>query len=116
MDAEIVDSECLPYCLKRPHWNNGKGVELAKKQSLLEQMRQNPRRNWSIDDVAKVCTENGIQCMSPTRGTHYKVASPLLDGHLTVPAHRPIKPFYIKELVGMIAAHHIRMTEGKESK
>jgi hypothetical protein len=54
--------------------------------------------------------------MPPTRGTHYKAASPLLEGHLTIPAHRPVKPFYIKELVGMITAHHIRETAGKEEK
>lgn len=89
---------------------------MAKKLSLLERMRQNPRADWSVNDVTKVCAENGIECMPPTRGTHYKAASPLLEGHLTIPAHRPIKPFYIKELVGMIAAHHIREAAEKEDK
>lgn len=78
---------------------------LAKKQPLLEQMRRNPRADWTIDDVAKVCAEHHIDLMPPTRGDHFKAASPLLLGHQTIPARRPIKPVYIRALIGMIDAH-----------
>lgn len=89
-------------------------VFLVKKQPLLEQMRRNPRADWSIDDVAKLCAEHHIDLMSPTRGDHFKAASPLIPGHLTIPAKRPIKPVYIRMLVGMIDRHEELCKEGSK--
>lgn len=80
---------------------------MAKKLPLLEQMRRNPRGNWSISDVAKLCAAHDIELEPPTSGSHYKAISPLLNGHQTVPARRPIKPVYIKELVDMVDAHEV---------
>lgn len=78
---------------------------MAKKKSLLEQMRENPRANWTIDDVAKLCAQHDIKLMPPTTGSHYKAASPYLAAHQTIPARRPIKPIYIESLVDMVDAH-----------
>jgi len=67
----------------------------------FERMARNPRNNWTIKDVERVCRENGLTCSAPRGGgSHYKVS-----GHgttLTIPARRPIKPVYIKTLVGLI--------------
>src|SRR3954447_18165900 len=43
----------------------------------LEEMRNNPRGDWRIEDVEAVCREYGIQ-RAPARGggSHYKVAHP----------------------------------------
>lgn len=42
--------------------------------SRLEQMARNPRGDWSIHDVQRVCEENGIECMPPRGGgSHYKL-------------------------------------------
>lgn len=78
---------------------------MAKKRPILEEMRANPRADWTIADVEKACKEHHIDFMAPSKGTHYKAASPHLTAHLTIPAHRPIKAVYIKALVGMIDAH-----------
>lgn len=69
----------------------------------LEQMRANPKANWTIADVEAVCREHGIEC-GPARGgsSHYKVKHPSVPFILTVPFKRPIKPVYIRKLVEMI--------------
>lgn len=78
---------------------------MAKKKPLLEKMRDNPRSNWTIDDIAKLCAQHNIELMPPNSGSHYKAASKHLAGHQTIPAKRPIKPVYIISLVDMIDAH-----------
>jgi predicted RNA binding protein YcfA (HicA-like mRNA interferase family) len=69
----------------------------------LEAMRTNPRADWTIGDVQAVCREYGIGC-EPARGggSHYKVNHPRLNGALTIPFKRPIKPVYITKLVKLI--------------
>lgn len=40
--------------------------------------------------------------MKPTGGSHYKISCREIAYILTVPAHRPIKPVYIRELVSFV--------------
>lgn len=68
-------------------------------------MRNNPRNDWGISDIERVCKQIGANCMSPTRGSHYKISSEHLDGVLPIPFRRPIKPHYIKEFVRFAEAH-----------
>jgi hypothetical protein len=76
---------------------------MARKSSLLESMRRNPRGDWGIDVERRVCTEHGLGCDPPKGGgSHYKVTHPDRPDILTVPARRPIKPIYIKKLVQLI--------------
>ena len=77
----------------------------AKQLLVLEQMRNNPKGDWSINDVRKLCDHCGVDCMPPTRGTHYKVASDRVGGILTMPFNRPIKAVYIRKLVALMDAH-----------
>jgi hypothetical protein len=77
----------------------------AKKIPLLEQMRRNPKADWTIDDVARLCSQNGITLDPPTGSSHYTAYSPFLAGQLCIPYKRRIKPFYIGEMVDMIDAH-----------
>lgn len=70
---------------------------------LLARMRTNPR-DWRIDDVASVCRRAGLTCTAPRKGSHYKVSHTALAEILTIPANRPIKPIYIRDLVRMIDA------------
>lgn len=74
------------------------------KRSRFERMKANPKGDWTIGDVEGLCRDEGWTCQPPSNGTHYKVSSP--DGQFTttIPAKRPIKPFYIKLLIGMIEA------------
>lgn len=75
------------------------------KLTLIEQMRANPKSDWQIKDVKKLCNEYGLELRSPKNGSHYKVCSDKLRDILTVPAHRPIKPPYIRNLVSYAEAH-----------
>lgn len=65
-------------------------------------MRNNPRNDWTIADVAKVCRTFGVNYQDPSKGSHAKVSDPSQAMILTIPFKRPIKPFYIKELVDYI--------------
>jgi hypothetical protein len=64
-------------------------------------MRANPR-DWRIEDVATVCAAFGLACTPPRKGSHYKVKHEGRAEMLTVPAHKPIKPWYIEALVGLV--------------
>ncbi|MGL4313403.1 MAG: type II toxin-antitoxin system HicA family toxin [Sphingomonas sp.] len=70
---------------------------------LIERMRANPR-DWRIDDVIAVCQANGVDCTPPAKGSHYKVKHRDMIEILTIPAHRPIKPVYVRALVRFIDA------------
>ena len=76
---------------------------MARGEKLLERMRANPR-DWRIEDVQTLCAAFGIACTAPRKGSHYKVKHPDRTEMLTVPARRPIKPFYIEALVRFVDA------------
>jgi hypothetical protein len=76
---------------------------MARGERLLERMRANPR-DWRIEDVAAVCAAFGIACTPPRKGSHYKVKHPSRREMMTVPAHKPIKPWYIEALVKFVDA------------
>lgn len=78
---------------------------MAPKKTILERMRANPSADWKIEDVKKLCTKIGLRCRVPSSGSHYVVYSDDLGGQLTVPAHRPIKAPYIRDLVALASAH-----------
>jgi hypothetical protein len=71
---------------------------VAQSDKLLARMRANPR-DWRIEDVERVCAAAGAVCHPPGHGSHYKVTHPAMPEILTIPARRPIKPVYIRELV-----------------
>ena len=64
-------------------------------------MRANPR-DWRIGNVITVCEAFGLTCTPPRKGSHYKVKHESQAEMLTIPAHRPIKPVYIADLVRFI--------------
>lgn len=66
----------------------------------LENMRRNPRGDWTMADVESLCREHHITC-GPARGgsSHYKISHASQHTILTVPYKRPIKPVYIRALV-----------------
>jgi predicted RNA binding protein YcfA (HicA-like mRNA interferase family) len=74
---------------------------MAKADKLLERMRYNPR-DWRIEDIVTVCEGLGIACNAPRKGSHYKVKHSDVREILTIPAHRPIKPVYIRDLIKFI--------------
>jgi hypothetical protein len=70
-------------------------------EKLLERMRANPR-DWRIEDVRTVCAAFGIACTAPRKGSHYKLKHESQAEMLTVPARKPIKPWYIEALVKLV--------------
>lgn len=68
---------------------------------LLERMRANPRADWTIADVERLCRACGLTITSPRSGSHYKVRDRQGGATLTIPARRPIKPVYIRALVAL---------------
>jgi predicted RNA binding protein YcfA (HicA-like mRNA interferase family) len=75
---------------------------MARRDKLFAAMKANPRADWTISDVETVCRTHGIACKAPSRGSHYVLSHPAIDGRLTIPARRPIKRIYIQLLVDMI--------------
>ncbi len=72
---------------------------------ILDRMRRNPAGDWTIADVAAVCTEHGVNCTPPSGGgSHFKVSHPTQRDILTIPCARPVKPVYIRKLVRFIEA------------
>ena len=69
--------------------------------ALLERMRSQPR-DWRIGDIERLCRAFDIACTPPRTGSHYKVKHGAVPLILTIPAHRPIKPVYIRELVRFV--------------
>jgi predicted RNA binding protein YcfA (HicA-like mRNA interferase family) len=71
---------------------------------VLERMRRNPAGDWQIRDVEAVCREFGLSFRFG-KGSHAHMRHPAAREILTVPAHRPIKPVYIRKLVHYIDTH-----------
>ena len=74
---------------------------MANSIKLLERMRVNPR-DWRIEEIVTICEAFGIACTAPRNGSHYKVKHHGVVEILTIPAHRPIKPVYIRDLIKFI--------------
>ena len=70
---------------------------------LLDRMRANPR-DWRIADIERLCASDGIACTPPRKGSHYKISHEAMPMILTIPANRPIKPVYIRDLVRFVDA------------
>ena len=77
---------------------------MARADKLLAAMRANPRGDWHVGQVERVCRRYGLTCAPPKRGDHDKVSHPSLPEILTIPARRPIKPVYIRRFVAIIDA------------
>lgn len=77
----------------------------------VEQMRANPRADWTIADIKQAAQQLGLRFKKPTRGSHFKVSSNLLQGILPIPARRPIRAVYIKQFVSLAEAHVAALQE-----
>lgn len=69
---------------------------MTQKDKKLQKMRQNPR-DWQIEDLQSIADKHGIEWLHDG-GSHVVFRSSVCE-HLSVPAHRPIKPIYIKRFL-----------------
>lgn len=74
-------------------------ISMSKAHKLLESMANNPR-DWSIDQVLTVARQAGLSVSCPG-GSHHILRN-AAGKKISVPAHRPIKPIYIKALLRLI--------------
>ncbi len=72
---------------------------MSKAEKLLERMRVNPH-DWRIDQLKTIADAFGIDYRQP--GTSHVTFRHPSGAKLTVPAHRPIKPVYIKKFVFLV--------------
>lgn len=69
----------------------------------LEAMRAKPNAGWTIADVEALCAEVGVECRAPRGGgSHYRIGHRSQFEKLTIPTARPIKGWYLRELVRFI--------------
>ncbi len=69
---------------------------------LLARMKNNPRGDWKISHVEILAKRYGFQISRPGRGGSHVTLRHDLTGNVTIPARRPIKPVYIRQLVQII--------------
>ena len=67
---------------------------------LLDAMRNNPR-DWQIGQLQTVARKHAVACRSEG-GSHHVFSHPAIAEILSVPAHRPIKPVYVRQFVVLI--------------
>jgi hypothetical protein len=75
---------------------------MSQADKKLQAMRTNPRNDWKISDLQSIANRYGIVYRQP--GTSHVTFSCPDGTMLTVPAHKPIKPVYIKKFVEMVEA------------
>ena len=66
----------------------------------LDRMKNNPR-DLRIDDLLSVAERYGIEVRN-SGGSHHVFSVRGIPDSLCVPAHRPIKPVYVKRFIVLI--------------
>lgn len=72
---------------------------MKRAEKILEKMKNNPR-DWRIEDLKTLARAFGIGWEQP--GTSHVTFRKERAGHVSVPAHKPIKPIYIKKFIQLI--------------
>jgi predicted RNA binding protein YcfA (HicA-like mRNA interferase family) len=65
----------------------------------LEAMRANPK-DWRIEHLVSIARRLGIEIRN-NGGSHHVFSHAALPETVCVPAHRPIKPVYIRQFVAL---------------
>lgn len=73
---------------------------MGTSEKQLEQMRQNPH-DWRIEKLITVAVRYGIEIRNHG-GSHHIFSFPGIELAVSIPAHRPIKPVYIRQLANLI--------------
>jgi hypothetical protein len=73
---------------------------MSKTDKTLNKMRANPR-DWRIEQLKTVADAHGVAYRQP--GTSHATFRHPSGAKLTVPAHKPIEPEYVKKFVKLIA-------------
>ena len=69
---------------------------------LLARMKNNPRGDWQISQVETLAKRYGFWMSRPSGGGSHVTLRHDSGARLSIPARRPIKPVYIRQLVRLI--------------
>ena len=72
---------------------------MGKADKILAKMKQNPR-DWRIDSIKTVAKNYDIQWRQ--KGTSHVVFIRNDGKTLPIPAHRPIKPIYVRKFIDFV--------------
>lgn len=67
---------------------------------LLETMRRNPL-DWRIEQLQSVAWRHGVSIRCEG-GSHHVFSHSRVPDIVSVPAHRPIKPVYVRQFVALL--------------
>ena len=73
---------------------------MSKTAKLLDRLRHNPR-DWRIEDLETIARSLGATIRNP-RGSHVVFTHNSTAALATIPAHKPIKPVYIRQFLAFI--------------
>ncbi len=73
---------------------------MTKSEKTFVKMRANPK-DWRIEQLETIARHYGV-AIRKTGGSHVVFDHPDWIDLLCVPAHRPIKPVYIKKFIALI--------------
>jgi hypothetical protein len=82
---------------------------MARQDKLLARMRRNPHGDWRIEQLKAIADLHDIPYRQP--GSSQVIFAPPRRNVLSVPAHRPIKPVYVRQFVAMIDAIRANMDD-----
>ncbi len=71
-----------------------------QRSKLLQSMRNQPQ-GWRVEQLLSIAAYFGITCRNHG-SSHHVFSYPGIDGGLCVPAHRPIKPVYIRQFLCLL--------------
>lgn len=72
---------------------------MGKAEKILAGMKANPL-DWRIDSLKVVAREYGLEWRQP--GTSHVAFRHPNGQKITVPAHKPVKPVYIRKFIKLI--------------
>ncbi len=72
---------------------------MSKAEKILDKMRSNPR-DWRIEQLKTLADAHGVDYRQP--GTSHVTFRHPNGTKLTVPAHKPIAPEYVKQFLRLI--------------
>lgn len=74
---------------------------MTKMNKIIEKMNNNPK-DWQLSDLEIIANRLRIT-VRKGKGSHVIFSHPAWIEILCVPAHRPIKPIYIKKFIHLLS-------------
>jgi hypothetical protein len=73
---------------------------MSKAEKILNKMRTNAK-DWRLESIESVAKRFNIS-IRKSGGSHVVLSHPDFAMVVTMPAHRPIKPIYIRQFLALI--------------